>query len=117
MLGDHYTPVTLLQEARGLIAAGFCKGSSARDAKGIQTPFGGPKAVQFCTSGALCHLANCITEAWKGAVRALKQGLGIHGSLAYWNDAPERTQQEVLDAYDDAIDIAQAELDRRAALV
>jgi hypothetical protein len=113
MKGDKLTGLDLLTQARALIETGWCRGSSARDAKGLVTPFGGEKAVSFCASGALVHLSYCMTKAFRDASAALHKAVGAFGSLAYWNDAPERTKEEVLAAYDRAI---QMELDKLAAI-
>jgi glycine/D-amino acid oxidase-like deaminating enzyme len=108
------TAVELLVAGRALIEAGWCTGSSARDAKGLVTPFGGPKACSFCMSGALCHLMNFIERAHQTAVKALQQAIGTT-QIAAWNDAFGRTKEEVLLAYDQAIEIAkQWELDSAA---
>lgn len=108
MKGDNLTAVDLLAGARALIEKGFCKGASARDAKGFPTPFGGPSACSWCASGAICHLASIVTASHKVAMAALRKAAGTTGSIAYWNDAPERTQADVLAAYDRAIEIARS---------
>jgi len=100
---NKYTTEELLVEGRALIAQGWCQKVSARDAKGRETPFGGKEAVSFCMSGALCHLMNPMLEPWKNAVAALREIVGY--AIAPWNDHHERTQAEVLEAFDKALAI------------
>jgi hypothetical protein len=42
-------------------------------------------------------------------MRALKPVIGSSGTVVGWNDAPDRTEQEVLDALDRAAAIAHSE--------
>lgn len=105
--------IELLVQSRALVAVGWCQGTSARDAKGRVTPFGGKDAVCFCMSGAMCHLMNFIYEPHRRATAAVKKVVGLQ--IAAWNDKFERTQEEVLAAYDAAIAILkQEELDKLA---
>lgn len=63
----------------------------------------------YCTTGAMYwwrksgHLD--ITEANAAAHHSLIAALGIDGIPA-WNDAPDRTLQDVLQAFDAAIELA-----------
>ncbi|MDP9224133.1 MAG: hypothetical protein M3P18_09810 [Actinomycetota bacterium] len=57
----------------------------------------------FCSLGALIHTRSLVR--WEAAARLAKNvtpGASIHlisRSITDWNDAPERTKQEVLDAF------------------
>lgn len=86
-----------LIKARRLIARGWCQGQ-ARE----QRLFGN----SYCTLGALAKAAgrNYYSGKAFGAIQSevLKQDYA--SGIVTWNDAPGRTQQEVLDLFDRAIE-------------
>lgn len=101
----------ILVAARALIAKGWTQGCFARDENGRPTPFGGPKAVCFCMSGALSHVSALNgSQPNMKAIELLQAEIG-HPWLAPWNDEKGRTQAEVLAVYDAAI----AKFDGQAA--
>jgi hypothetical protein len=88
----------ILVGARALIAKGFCKEVFRRNERGESCERGA--ACQWCILGA-------IFEVHPGrypddAVEAMERSVGGH--IPTWNDAPERTQADVLAAFDRAIE-------------
>jgi hypothetical protein len=97
-----------LREARTLIERGWTQGVSARDCNGNPIDPAEPHAASFCTVGAISRafdfdydescpahdlMARVVDGAW----------------VDKWNDAPGRTQAEVLAAFDKAIQLAEAQ--------
>ncbi len=94
------TMIEHLTAARALVAKGWTQKCFARDANDRNVPWGGNGAVKWCMSGALQEAA--IGKDHGPAIKALMKDIGNEW-IATWNDAPERTQQDVLDAYDRTI--------------
>jgi hypothetical protein len=90
-----------LCEARALIERGWCQIDQARDALGRDCDPHDPKAVCWCVYGAF-NAVDAPNEALKPLQLATGEIL-----LANWNDAPERTQAEVLAAFDRAIELVE----------
>ena len=86
----------ILREARKLVAAGWTQGRFVRE-------IGGQKC--YCAEGAIMEAAYSVGAAWWLAAGALCKAAASR-SLANWNDAPERTKDEVLAAFDKAIGAA-----------
>lgn len=97
----------VLIAARALIAKGWTQGYLARDERGLVTRPSGDEAVCWCCIGALSAVAKC-GPIWS-AVDALSGAVGGAGQIARWNDAPKRTQAEVLEAFDRAIAACEAQ--------
>jgi hypothetical protein len=95
-LADIYRRAADLIEPEGA----WTKGSYARDEHGKQVFFRDSNAVCFCAIGALTRidpLHSCnSTQGFEGFLDV--------PSLAGWNDAPERTQAEVVAAFRAAAD-------------
>jgi len=92
-----------LHAARALIVLGWTQKCFARDANDRNVPWGGTSAVKWCMSGALQQvMVGRIGKDHGPAIKELMKDIGNEW-VAAWNDAPERTQQEVLDAYDRTI--------------
>ncbi len=98
------TTEEVLVATRDLIQKGWTQNVYARDANGRMVPYGGPGAVCWCLSGALhtVTLGNPNVRFME-AHAAIKAVIGW--PMAPWNDQPERTQQDVLDAIDKALAI------------
>jgi len=96
----------LLVEARKLVAGGWTQKTYSRDAYGHQIPFGDSRCSQFCLSGAVQH-AGAVNGGFgfvqKAVLAELRDAIGPNTAIALWNDAKDRTQQEVLDVIDKAI--------------
>jgi hypothetical protein len=91
------TATTLLRARQYLVERGWCKGAFGDD--------GSPR----CMVGAILSATGargCFDPLILGAMRALKSVTGSPGTVVGWNDAPDRTEQEVLDAFDRAAAIA-----------
>jgi hypothetical protein len=95
-----------LRAARALIQRGWCKGAFARDETGIPVAPNEHHAVQWCSRGAIAAATIRREAEHVAAVDALKMQVGF--AIAVWNDARERTQAEVLAAFDRAIQAEEA---------
>jgi hypothetical protein len=88
----------VIDETRRLIEFGWCRGSDARDAHGAAVPPGDPTATEWSLLGALGLVAahgDVGLEQLATALAALAE-LIADPSLSHWNDAPGRTQEEVV---------------------
>jgi hypothetical protein len=94
-----------LREARALIERGWTQGANARDEMGDRLFVDTDEAVCFCMMGAI--IAAVPPDQLLAAEHLLKRAVNDEG-VEYWNDAPERTQSEVLAAFDKAIELAEA---------
>ncbi len=94
----------VLVKARSYIERGHTTRAFARNAAGDDVPPEHPGACCWCILGALL-LASPDRRVHQGARRALMEACGVRppSSLDVWNDAPERTQADVLDAFNRAI--------------
>lgn len=91
--------------ARDLVAKGWTQGVYARDANDRYTPYGGPNACKFCASGAVAHVTDIFLQSFEDALTLLKRAIDGK-AVVPWNDASERTQAEVVAAFDRAIELA-----------
>lgn len=82
-----------LREARKLIERGWCQGEAQI-------------GHQFCILGA-CGWASGDSDLYFDMREPLQKATGCE-ALSRWNDAPERTQAEVLAAFDKAIQLAES---------
>ncbi len=90
--------VGVIDEARQLIAFGWCRGCDARDAVGTAVPPGDPTATEWSLLGALGLVAahgDVALDELATALAALAE-LIADPSLSHWNDQPCRTKEEVL---------------------
>jgi hypothetical protein len=116
------TAAAMITEARGLVVRGWCQGTHARDRRGLEVPAWSSEARSWSLLGALlaswqhheadtrdsdvvAHLADA--EALGGATKVLGEAVGA-ASLEQWNDEPQRTQADVLEAFDRALRILEA---------
>jgi hypothetical protein len=88
-----------LREARALVERGWC-----------QHVFDQTHGDQqlFCAVGAIVRVTRAVS-CYLDVVGTLRQAVDPRGGLYGWNDAPERTQAEVLAAFDKAIELAEAQ--------
>lgn len=92
------------QSAAGILSAAasrlshegaWTQGEDARDASGNRTDPLGPDAVSWSADGMLARVAG----EWRFAQPAIDCLRGVIGTLTNaWNDAEERTQDEVVQA-------------------
>jgi len=98
------TTIEILKEARELIAKpnGWTQGTYARNADGLIVYPNSHHAVCFCTWGALIAVDE-HQESFQpdGAQPALDDV--TNGNFVAFNDAPGRTQAEVVAKFDEAI--------------
>ena len=98
------TIVEMLKRSRERIARGWCQDSYAEDKEGRRTSPLSNFACAWCMMGALRPEGiECM------AAEPFLRRLVPHHALAQFNDAPGRTQAEVLAVYDKAIAMAEAE--------
>lgn len=76
------------------IKKGWTQGAFARKADGSPTYSLDPEAVCWCAFGAL-NMAY-PDHGYVGVFTELKTAIGGEQLVAYWNDDPNRTQQEVI---------------------
>lgn len=106
-MDKRITKVQELQAIRNVVARGWTQGCAARDANGNAVGSLSPDAVKWCLAGAR-------SRAWEdnarreGPVNLSEYLLPGSGGYVNWNDAPGRTQEEVLAFLDEAIKIEQA---------
>jgi len=75
---------------------GWTQGASARDKSGEPVGVDAPQAVSWDIHGALARVAESITSsAFNVAEEVLRSRLPP-GGIPEWNNAPERTQAEVV---------------------
>ena len=109
--------VAVLQRAKEKVAAGWCQGPLGVDSEGRPhqhfLPFlhlsSTDSITRVCAAGAIyCAIYwpidSCVVR-WEDAAKYLRQAIGGL-EIPEWNDAPERTQADVLDAFDRAIRVA-----------
>jgi len=94
-----------LEKARGFIALGWTQQEFARKANGKPVLALDPKATCWCIQGALQAALNKTgnySERFYECSILLANAADNH-ALIWWNDAPYRTQAEVLAVFDQAI--------------
>jgi hypothetical protein len=98
-----------LRNARALIERGWTQHVFARDARGSGVSLMSSEAVCFCAVGAVERVAGGTFSAMP-LIASLERAIGVGDTIAVtsFNDAPERTQAEVLTAFDNAIELAEA---------
>ena len=89
----------LLRQAEALVEFGWCQGATARTVHGAPIDVCDHDAAEWSLLGALQAASFSGRPAElqdiRGALEAIAD-LIADPSLSHWNDAPERTQQEVL---------------------
>lgn len=100
------SPVEVLQKARALLEKGWCQGVAARTDKGTSVSPRNRHATSFCVYGSLCCAGYEENMDLHAAIDDIMFGRLEVYSFGAWNDAPGRTQEEVLTLMDRAIDLA-----------
>lgn len=101
------TAVDVLRAARALIEKGWTQYDFARNSGGWGVDEWHHSAACFCSWGALNRAGIDLECNTASAIHWLRSA--TVGPIAVWNDAPGRTQAEVLAAFDKAIELAQSE--------
>ena len=94
------TPTEILIAAREKIERGWAQGEYARAKNGNPIGYNAEKAVCWCSIGAIIAVDD--DDPTDRAVYTLSDIVGR--DITEWNDAPGRTQAEVLAAFDKAIE-------------
>lgn len=105
-----------LDEARALIERGWCQKLDAMNTGGTEADPLSESATCFCINGALFRAArNRGDRDYIDLEPFLECAIGLDPSAPYemspvidWNDAPERTQAEVIEAFRKAAELARA---------
>ncbi|HEU4450949.1 MAG TPA: hypothetical protein VFR63_13345 [Gaiellaceae bacterium] len=96
--------IPLLAEARERVLAGWCQGAVARDESGHPVLPSSSDARRWSILGALLASRNGGGVAGvAGAVSSLHSSID-EAALEVWNDRPGRTQQEVVAAFEQALE-------------
>jgi hypothetical protein len=111
------TAAAMVSEARRLVADGWCQGAHARDAAGLEVPSWSEEAQSWSLLGALlsswhrqdsqededvvAHLIDA--HALGKATEVLGDVVGT-ASLEQWNDSPGRSQADVIEALERALE-------------
>ena len=106
-------PAEALRAVRAKIASGWSQNVNARDRFGNEVFLTSEEATAWtlCTAFALAGKNGIPMNRLHGALRAIAEVTAMD-SIEEWNDDPARTQQQVLDALDDAIERVEG-VDRR----
>ena len=103
------TLLETLKEGRKRVKAGWTQGTCARNAKGTPVLSYDFRAVEWCMSGAVMGRNMAAALHWLGYVIQLEMDPIKVGALqrrypiADWNDAEDRTKEEVVAIFDEAI--------------
>ncbi|MFL5952930.1 MAG: hypothetical protein ACJ76I_02320 [Gaiellaceae bacterium] len=99
----------VLREARELVASGWCQHAEARTQRGTVVDACAGKAAKWSLLGALQVAAfldaGTDLEDVRVAMEAIAE-LIADPSLAHWNDAPERTRDQVTELLERAEHLA-----------
>jgi hypothetical protein len=105
--------IEVLKEARNLIADGWCKYSGAKDCNLDNVPVESSRATSYCTFGAIDR--GCAKLYGEDATTEMADIFSyfskVNGivNVIKWNDDMNRTKEEVLLAFDNAIHCAEWE--------
>ncbi len=96
----------VLRAVRERLARGWSQGAPARDASGRPVAFWGDGACSWSLSAAFALAAtDGLPEGYvPNSIRAFADVTGAL-SLEAWNDAPDRTKEELLAAIDAALEL------------
>ena len=99
--------VEALRGAKSLVANGWIKHWPAQTATGRRVDYKAPDACSFCAAAATARASGGMsTPVYKRAMRLL-EAAAEGWVLSDWNDAPDRTQSDVLALFDKAIALAE----------
>lgn len=102
------TVIEVLKEARSKVAQGWCQGPCAVNADGMSVPPESAKACKWCVYGALEVVAGEEPDVRRMAELILDKEANApaYSNCVGFNEYPGRTQAEVLDLFDRAIEKA-----------
>jgi hypothetical protein len=94
----------LLVEAKRLVASGWCQRTVARDAKGRSVLPADPAAASWSAAGAIMRAAAREPAVQPFAVAMDELAAVIDAGPQTWNDAADRSAEDVVRALSDAVD-------------
>jgi len=104
--------LTILKEVRDLIERGWTQGTFARTEDGMQCDPEDEDAASWALDGAICGALSELTpqsfheERLRIAQILISAASGVEiKNLARFNDAPDRTREEILAVIDRAIEM------------
>lgn len=95
------TPLEVLRAARAKIEQGWTQHAPGRDANG--DPVDIKRATCWCAIGA-CYAASPLEQLPADEAVAMLSSVVPNGLISIFNDAPGRTQAEVLEVFDRAVE-------------
>jgi hypothetical protein len=117
--GRTLTARDILARAQQLVAQGWCQSVDARDGRGARSAPWSRDARSWSVLGALVASAGVgpdvsahLSDAALGQAVALLARAANVQSLQAWNDDPARTREDVLEAFDRALELVAADGDR-----
>lgn len=96
----------ILQVAQMHIGMGWTQGANARNGEGLVSFWDSSTAVCWCANGAV-HAASDSNVEVVSATGYLHQAADVD-NIAVYNDANGRTQDDILNAFSRAIELAEA---------
>jgi hypothetical protein len=90
------TAKEVFQDAAALVEDGWTQGHMARDADGDMADALGDRATCWCALGALYRAVGDDGDLFRNVSVTLARQIGT--AVPIWNDAPDRTQAEVIAA-------------------
>lgn len=101
------TTAAILRDAAALVRRGLAKGVFAKDNQGEPRSAYSAFAAQWCVIGAIQRAAHARSASPAPAIRAVACMIGAPtlASMFAWNDAPERTGEDVAKALERAADL------------
>lgn len=104
--------LTLLREARALLAQGWTKDAFARDAKQQKVAPDSNEAVQWCAFGAMMRCGGPVRSSlFESAME--EEGILVTG-LGDFNDHPDTTHDDLLRLFDLTIERVEMALAKEA---
>ena len=97
-MADSTQISTALRTLKTLLARGWIQKTDAMDEAGNRVSVYDRRATRFCLGGGCLQASNDDGQIYRCMRDALEETLGAH--WIEWNDAPGRTQAEVLAAID-----------------
>lgn len=91
-----------LRAAAKLVNHGWTQGVSSRDARGHPVAISDSSAVSFCLLGSVSRSMTGRDVQDFNSILCRHLGFASSSKLVEWNDAPERTQKEVVKVLKDA---------------
>lgn len=84
--------------ASDLVTKGWSQGGYALNASGRSVSYTDDAAVRFCVEGAIMRAVRLLKLTGPAAAAPFRKLQEVIGDVPGWNDAPERTHEEVVAA-------------------